>query len=401
MPPATLTLKVDQSSTGAPVISGYVNSVVNSFNSKLIGSAEIIGLDQKQVLPPEFKYIDFFVPGIIGMMIITSGVLRTVAMESEYRHKGILRKLGTTPLEKSEWIVSKMLYQTVVVFISTALILATAKLVFNVRIVPNAAILVLIFAGTVCFTGMGMLIARFVKDADAASVAASVITIPMIFLSGTFIPIETMPDYLQTLAKVLPLTYLCEGLKDTMLYADNAAAFYKMVILLLTGIVFLIIGSLITNWREDDNPMSVKRLADPATKRAVIVSSVSCVLAVAAITAVFSLSHGPQAEQTALQSGTLNSISKLTSSIPLAMPKAAATATPAPRGAATATPAPRGAATATPTPEPTVTAAPMLTLTLDPVPTPTPSPVPTPTPSPVPTPTPSPAATAARTQLPA
>jgi ABC-2 type transport system permease protein len=383
--PATLMLKVDQSSTGAPVISGYVNSIVNGFNSKLVGSAEIVGIDQKQVLPPEFRYVDFFVPGIIGMMIITSGVLRTVSMETQNRHKGILRKLGTTPLEKSEWIVSKMLFQTVVVFISTAFIIVTAKLAFDVKILLNAAILPLILAGTVCFTGMGMLIARFVKDADAASVAASVITLPMIFLSGTFIPIETMPDYLQKLANVLPLTYLSEGLRDTMLYGDTAGAMLKMAVVLLIGIIFLIVGSLVTNWRDDDNPMSLKRLADPRAKRAVIAGTVSCVLAVAALTAVVSLTKEPQPEQTALQSDTLNSISKLTSSISLGMPKAAATATPPPtaarQAAATATPPPTAArqagATATPPPtaagQPTPSANPSFMLTLGPVTTPTPT----------------------------
>jgi ABC-2 type transport system permease protein len=386
--PASLTLNVDQSSTGAPVISGYVSSIVNGFNSKLAGSAEIVGVDQKQVLPPEFKYVDFFVPGIIGMMIITSGVLRTVSMETQNRHKGILRKLGTTPLKKSEWIVSKMLYQTVVVFISTALIIMTAKLFFDIKVLLNAAILPLILAGTICFTGMGMLIARFVKDADAASVAASVITLPMIFLAGTFIPIETMPDYLQKLAKVLPLTYLSEGLRDTMLYGDTAGAMLKMAVVLLIGIIFLIVGSLVTNWRDDDNPISLKRLADPRAKRAVIAGTVSCVLAVAALTAVVSFTKEPQPEQTALQSETLNSISKLTSSIPLGMPKAAATATPPPtaarQAAATATPPPtaarQAAAAATPIPtaagQPTPIATPSFTLTLGPVTTPTPTQLP-------------------------
>jgi ABC-2 type transport system permease protein len=386
--PASLTLNVDQSSTGAPVISGYVSSIVSGFNSKLAGSAEIVGVDQKQVLPPEFKYVDFFVPGIIGMMIITSGVLRTVSMETQNRHKGILRKLGTTPLKKSEWIVSKMLYQTVVVFISTALIIMTAKLFFDIKVLLNAAILPLILAGTICFTGMGMLIARFVKDADAASVAASVITLPMIFLAGTFIPIETMPDYLQKLAKVLPLTYLSEGLRDTMLYGDTAGAMLKMAVVLLIGIIFLIVGSLVTNWRDDDNPISLKRLADPRAKRAVIAGTVSCVLAVAALTAVVSFTKEPQPEQTALQSETLNSISKLTSSIPLGMPKAAATATPPPtaarQAAATATPPPtaarQAAAAATPIPtaagQPTPIATPSFTLTLGPVTTPTPTQLP-------------------------
>jgi ABC-2 type transport system permease protein len=150
--PAALMLKVDQSSTGAPVISGFLSSIANNFNWKLTGSPEIIGIDQQQVLPPEFKYVDFFVPGIIGMMMITSGLLRTVSMQTQYRHKGILRKLGTTPLKKSEWIISKVLYQTVVIFISTAIILIVAKLVFNVKIMPDATTLLLLFAGTICFT---------------------------------------------------------------------------------------------------------------------------------------------------------------------------------------------------------------------------------------------------------
>ena len=258
--PAALILKVDQSSAGAPVISGFLGSIANGFNSTLTGSEQTVSIDQQQVLPPQFKYVDFFVPGIIGMMVITSGVLRTVSMQTQYRNKGILKKLGTTPLKKAEWIISTMLYQAVVVFISAALIVVVAKLVYNVRTVPDAATLLLLFAGTICFTGMGMIIARFVTDADAASVAASAITLPMLFLSGTFIPIETMPEYLQTVAKLLPLTYLSEGLRDAMLYGDSASALYKMSIVLTTGILFLIIGSLITNWRDDDNPISLKRL---------------------------------------------------------------------------------------------------------------------------------------------
>ena len=59
--------------------------------------------------------------------------------------------------------------------------------------------------GTICVTGIGMIIARFVKDEDAANAAAGAITFPMLFLAGTFIPLETMPDYLQTVAKLLSL----------------------------------------------------------------------------------------------------------------------------------------------------------------------------------------------------
>lgn len=247
---ATAILKVDQSSTAAPVITGVLNSIANSFNSQLVGSTQIVGVQSQPVLSPQFKYIDFFVPGIIGMTVLTTGVLGTVGMNTQYRNKGILRKLATTPLAKYEWIISKILYQTVIIFISAALIIIVAKLVYNVQTVPDVVTVLLLFVGTICFTGIGMIIARFVKDEDAANAAASAVTFPMLFLSGTFVPIESMPSYLQAVAKVLPLTYLNYGLRDAMILGDTASALYNMSIVLVTGAIFFIIGSLITDWRE-------------------------------------------------------------------------------------------------------------------------------------------------------
>jgi ABC-type multidrug transport system, permease component len=248
--PAAVILKVDQSSTSAPVISGVLSSIANGFNSQLTGSTQIVGVENQQVLSSQFKYIDFFVPGIIGLTVLTTGVLGTVGTNTQYRNNGILRKLATTPLGKSEWIISKMLYQTVVIFISAALIIVVAKLVYNVTVVPNVVTLLLLFVGTICFTGIGMIIARFVKDEDAANAAASAVTFPMLFLAGTFIPLETMPDYLQTIAKFLPLTYLNYGLRDAMILGDTASALYNMAIVLIAGAIFFVIGSIITDWRE-------------------------------------------------------------------------------------------------------------------------------------------------------
>ncbi|MGZ5521141.1 MAG: ABC transporter permease [Halobacteriota archaeon] len=248
--PAAVILKVDQSSTSAPVISGVLSSIANGFNSQLTGSTQIVGVENQQVLSSQFKYIDFFVPGIIGLTVLTTGVLGTVGTNTQYRNNGILRKLATTPLGKSEWIISKMLYQTVVIFISAALIIVVAKLVYNVTVVPNVVTLLLLFVGTICFTGIGMIIARFVKDEDAANAAASAVTFPMLFLAGTFIPLETMPDYLQTIAKFLPLTYLNYGLRDAMILGDTASALYNMMIVLIAGAIFFVIGSIITDWRE-------------------------------------------------------------------------------------------------------------------------------------------------------
>jgi ABC-2 type transport system permease protein len=248
--PAAVILKVDQSSTTSPVISGVMASIASSYNSRLTGSKQVVGVENQQVLSSQFNFVDFFVPGILGLTALTTGVLGTVGTNTQYRNSGILRKLATTPLKKSEWLISTMLYQSVVIFISAALIIFVAKLVFNVTTVPNAVTLLLLFAGAICFTGIGMIIARFVKDEDAANAAAMAITLPMLFLAGTFIPLQTMPDYLQTVAKLLPLTYLNYGLRDAMILGDTASALSNLSIVLVTGAVFFIIGSLITDWRK-------------------------------------------------------------------------------------------------------------------------------------------------------
>ncbi|MGZ4904721.1 MAG: ABC transporter permease [Halobacteriota archaeon] len=247
--PATLTLKVDQSQLMTGTI-GVVNSIAKSFFTQLAGSGQIANVASQKILPSQFKYIDFFIPGIVSLAVLTTGVLGTSTVNTEYRHKGILRKLSTTPLGKSDWLIAKMLYQCVVVLISAALIFVVAKLAYDVNTVPGAATLLLLLAGTICFTGIGMIVARFVKSEDAASAASMAIIFPMLFLSGTFQPLQTMPDYVQAIAKVLPLTFLTNGFRDAMIWGDTAGALYNASVVLLAGIVFFVIGAIVTDWRE-------------------------------------------------------------------------------------------------------------------------------------------------------
>jgi ABC-2 type transport system permease protein len=383
--PAAVILKVDQSSSSANLVIGIVGNIASGFNSQITGTKQVVGVENNKVLGSNFRYIDFIVPGILGMTILTSGVLQTVGMQTQYRNKGILKSLGTTPLKKSEWIISKMLYQAVVVLISAALIIVAAKLVYQVRFVPDVTTIGLIFAGTICFTGLGMIIAHFVKDGDAANAAASSITMPMLFLSGTFIPIESMPDYLQAVAKVLPLTYLNYGLRDSMILGDSTSAFYKMCIVLIVGVVFLVIGTLITNWREDDNP-ALLRFGGPVTARKVIVTGVVAAVLVAITTVgVVSITQGPQPQQAVVPSDTIASVPHTIASAPNTLASVSKTLASVSKTLASV---PNTLASSPfKTPSPTPTGTPQSTTMPTPRPTPTPS-APTPTPS-APTPTPS------------
>ena len=111
--------------------------------------------------------------------------------------------------------------------------------------------LILIIATSFLFTGMGMVIGRFVKDEESAGMAGGAVTFPMMFLAGTFFAVEGMDPILQGIAKVLPLYYVNEGLRDAMIYLKTDDAIFNSIIVLIFAAVFFIAGLLLTKWKED------------------------------------------------------------------------------------------------------------------------------------------------------
>ena len=89
------------------------------------------------------------------------------------------------------------------------------------------------------------------KDPDGADAAANVITFPMMFLSGTFFPLSQMPLFLQAIARVLPLTYVSDGLRASMIFGQSQTAIFNTVLITVLGVAAIVIGSLITKWEED------------------------------------------------------------------------------------------------------------------------------------------------------
>jgi ABC-2 type transport system permease protein len=85
---------------------------------------------------------------------------------------------------------------------------------------------------------------------EAASAIGNAIAFPMMFLSGTYFPIEMMPSYLRGISNVLPLTYLSQGLKSAMLYKDSGGIYFNMAIVAVLAVVFIVVGSLVTRWKE-------------------------------------------------------------------------------------------------------------------------------------------------------
>jgi ABC-2 type transport system permease protein len=248
---ATITYVYDPSSSSVLTKIQILNAVLAGINQEMSGLPPFIKSVEKSILSKKYRFIEFFVPGIIAMAVMTLSLFGTVDSDTELLQKGIIRKLSTTPITRTEWILSNILYHFILAVISTIAMLLVSYAVFDVSLHIDAWLLAFILLDVFAFVGIGMILTRFAKEAQSAAAAANAISFPMMFLSGSFFPIELMPDFLQKFAKTLPLFYVNEGLRASMVFEDNLAALrYSAVIGVFAAVVF-ILGILATKWEEN------------------------------------------------------------------------------------------------------------------------------------------------------
>jgi ABC-2 type transport system permease protein len=246
----TVTYVYDAGSSTTSAKIQLLQSAFAVVNQAVSGQPPFISAAETSMLTRKFRFIDFFVPGIIAMAVMTSSLSGAVTMNAELRQKGVIRKLSTTPITRTDWILSNILYQFLLAVIATVAILVVSYAVFSVRLQINAWLLAFLVAEVFAFGGIGMILARVAKEAESATAAANFIMFPMMFLSGSFFPLELMPGFLQTIARALPLYYVNEGLRAAMVSVDHAAALRYAAMVGVFATVVFVLGINTTKWDE-------------------------------------------------------------------------------------------------------------------------------------------------------
>ena len=246
-----LTLRQDNTAGSSMAVLAIVNAVTQQANNEATGGQDIITVQQGSIVSGDLSYIDFFLPGTIGLMVMMIAVQSIVGYQTRFRNNGIFRKLATTPMNNAEWLSGMMLWMLVMVAISVAAIMVTGILIYDVNMSIDLMAIAMIVVATGLFTAIGMIISQFVRDEEVAGTAAGAITFPMMFLSGSFFPLESMPDYLQSFAKVLPLTYVNNGLRDAMVYGNASGAMDNLLIVLVMALALIVVTVAISGWKKE------------------------------------------------------------------------------------------------------------------------------------------------------
>ncbi len=182
----------------------------------------------------DISYIDFLVPGILALVIVFSCMLGMGESIAGERERGELARLFMTPTSISTIVGGKILSKLVQETGRAIILIAVAIALFGILIAGSMVLtLLLLMLVALCFVGMGMMLsARVSTQADYNQITQP-ITLPMMFLSGVFFPVETMPWIFQKLAYVIPLTYANDALRAVMLKGAGIGTIWPDVLVLL------------------------------------------------------------------------------------------------------------------------------------------------------------------------
>jgi ABC-2 type transport system permease protein len=193
-----------------------VGSTLAAVNQGISGQAPVVAFQPRTLQTRSLNFISYIVPSILGMALMQLGIFSAIPLVAD-REKLILKRLNATPLRRWQLVGSNVLMRLLIAIAQTLIIVAIGVLLYGLEVVGNLVVIgALVVLGSVAFIALGYVIASFATTEDSANGMTSVVQFPMMFLSGTFFPLDQMPEFLRNVARIIPLTYLSDALRQTM-----------------------------------------------------------------------------------------------------------------------------------------------------------------------------------------
>lgn len=197
------------------------------------------------------RYIDFVVPGLLGMNLMGSAIWGIVFAVVEARQKKLLKRLVASPMPRWQYLASFLLSRILLLVIEVVVFLAFARLAFGVPFRGSLAQLAfLCLLTSLVFAALGLLIASRARTMEAASGLMNLVMLPMWILSGVFFSASRFPAVIQPFVRALPLTAAIDAMRANMLQGIGLAHLTAPVAILLAWLVVPFAVSLrIFRWR--------------------------------------------------------------------------------------------------------------------------------------------------------
>jgi ABC-2 type transport system permease protein len=172
----------------------------------------------------DLGYIDFLVPGIVGMTVMQLGLFGVAFGFVRLKRTGALRRLFATPTSPAYFLAAQVASRLIIGFVQVVILFGIG-IWFGLQMFGDyISLAVIVLLGSIIFLAIGYAIASWAKNEDQAAPVANLISLPMMFLSGVFFPRDAMPDFLANITQYMPLTYVNEALRAVVNDGSNLAS---------------------------------------------------------------------------------------------------------------------------------------------------------------------------------
>jgi ABC-type multidrug transport system permease subunit len=216
---------------------------VNDALQTSAGRKDVVATSLVTSSEPGSRYIDFLIPGLLGMNLMNSGMWGIGFALVDMRQRKLLKRFVGTPMRRGDFLLALLSSRLVLMIIEIGLLLTLGVLVFHMKVLGSIfAILFLGSAGAMCFGGVGLLTASRAQKIESVSGIMNLVMMPMWIFSGVFFSYERFPAVIQPLIKALPLTALNDSLRASILEGTPLIQQWPrlLVMALWGGISFLL-----------------------------------------------------------------------------------------------------------------------------------------------------------------
>ncbi len=194
-------------------------------------------------------YVDTAVPAFTSMIISMTGLLSITVIFTTYREQGILRRLQSTPIQPQAILSAILLILFLLNTLGMILLVIFGKIVYSLQFSGNVFTLFCGFTiSSIAFFSIGFVLCGLIKTSRTAQVASNIIYFPMMFLSGSAIPLEVLPEHIRSFGKFLPLTHVVTLLRGLWSGDPISSHFTEIIVLSGVTVVGIIISVLTFKW---------------------------------------------------------------------------------------------------------------------------------------------------------
>jgi ABC-2 type transport system permease protein len=234
--------------TSAGIGLNLVRTMLSEANLALAGAPQRLEMVPQSVQVEHARMIEFFLPGMLGVALLWLGVFGTAQPVVTQREQKVLRRLQVTAITRADILAAEVAWRVTVGLAQAGLFLLVGYLGFGVGVAHPLPFSAAVLLGTLVFVSLGYALAGIGRSSEATMAIGQLLNLPMMMLSGSIFSADTLPGFFRPVVDAMPLTYLSDLLRQTMV---GTAAAHPMALdfAVLGGWLLALLAVAVGLWR--------------------------------------------------------------------------------------------------------------------------------------------------------